>query len=73
MLKMIKYNKFCDTYQMQRCYGGYTGVDRCDIFDTGRFVRGNVLSELNAALDEKHDLCSNLCYLSTVKLIRWLR
>ena len=48
-------------------------MDRCDIFDTGRFVRGNVLSELNAALDEKHDLCSNLCYLSTVKLIRWLR
>ena len=50
MLKTIRYHKYNDTYQMQRCYGGFAGVDSCDVSEVGAFHRSNFIMELNDAL-----------------------
>ena len=50
MIKSMKKNKYSDTYQMQRCYGGFKGVDSCNIMDTGRFDKNSCLSDRNTTL-----------------------
>ena len=50
MIKTMKCNKFSDTYQMQRCFGGFEGVDSCDILETGRFDRCTELSSCATSL-----------------------
>ena len=71
MLKTIKCHKFNDTYQMQKCYGGFAGIDSCDVLEVGRFDRANIVSELNAALSLYgcHDIRSKLSQLVQSKVV----
>ena len=47
VVKPIKCNKYSDTYQMQDCYGGYKGVDSCDLLDVGNYSTTNNILENN--------------------------
>ena len=71
MIKTIRCNRFSDTYQMQRCYGGFGGVDSCDILDTGKFDRCTELSGRNTSLSlyGRADIRSKLSQMVECKIV----
>jgi len=50
MIKAMKKNKYSDSYQMQRCCGGFRGTDSCNLMDPCRFDRNTCLSDANTTL-----------------------
>lgn len=71
VVKPIKCNKYSDTYQMQDCYGGYKGVDSCDLLDIGNYSNTNTISENNISLSlyGRQDIRSKLSQLVYEKIL----
>ena len=71
MIKSMKKNKHSDSYQMQRCCGGFRGTDSCNIMDPHRFDRNSCLSDANTtlALFGRPDIRSKLSQLVREQII----
>lgn len=71
VVKTIKCNNYSDTYQMQNCYGGYRGVDSCDITDIGNYSDSNILCNKNISLTlhERPDIRHKLSQLVQEKIV----
>jgi hypothetical protein len=64
-------NKYSTTFQMQACNGGYSGIDSCDVKETGVFDKCNIISRNNAclALHFRPDIVGKLRQMVETKVV----